>query len=270
MNNLFVVAVDDIMHDNKDITLRKNGYIFWSFLSAWFMCRSHISQQYTLLEIFFGLQSARKESRSADAAVLEEQVQRRLPHILPRGGPTISRSRVAVIGARAAGLVAARELLREGHAPVVVFERAAAVGGTWRYDDAASADPLGAGGVHGSLYASLRTNPAPRVHGLPRLPLPPCPRRSAKVPRPPADAPVSRGLRAAFDLLRLVRLETEVVGVRRTGASSWTVSYRSSKLAGPSCDRLEEEVFDAVVVCNGHFTEPRLADIPRNCSIHLT
>ena len=41
-----------------------------------------------LQEIFFGLQSARKESRSADAAVLEEQVQRRLPCILPTGGPT--------------------------------------------------------------------------------------------------------------------------------------------------------------------------------------
>ncbi|KAI4994738.1 hypothetical protein ZWY2020_034379 [Hordeum vulgare] len=36
-----------------------------------------------LQEIFFGLESARKESRSADAAVLEEQVQRRLPCILP-------------------------------------------------------------------------------------------------------------------------------------------------------------------------------------------
>ncbi|KAI5008292.1 hypothetical protein ZWY2020_009340 [Hordeum vulgare] len=94
------------------------------------MCRSHISQQYTLLEIFFGLQSARKESRSADAIVLEEQVQRRLPHILPPGGPTTSRSRVAVIGAGVAGLVAARELLREGHAPVVVFECAGAVGST--------------------------------------------------------------------------------------------------------------------------------------------
>ncbi|XP_020169278.1 putative flavin-containing monooxygenase FMO GS-OX-like 11 [Aegilops tauschii subsp. strangulata] len=66
-------------------------------------------------------------------------------------------SRVAVIGEGAAGLVATRELRREGHA-AVVFERAVAVGGTWLYDEAASADPLGAGGVHGSLHASLRTN----------------------------------------------------------------------------------------------------------------
>ena len=65
---------------------------------------------------------------------------------------------VAVIGAGAAGLVAARELTREGHTPVV-FERAASIGGNWVYDDALAPDqPLGAAGVHSSLYASLRTN----------------------------------------------------------------------------------------------------------------
>ncbi|KAE8791561.1 Flavin-containing monooxygenase FMO GS-OX5 [Hordeum vulgare] len=175
-----------------------------------------------------------------------------------------------MIGAGAAGLLAARELLREGHAPVVVFERAAAVGGTWRYDDAASADPLCAGGVHGSLYASLRTNLPRKCMGFldfPFLPVPGDPRRF------PGHRQMLRYLEDFarwFDLLRLVRLEMEVVGVRRRGASSWTVSYRSSKLAGAGCDGLEDEVFDAVDVCNGHFTEPRLADIPRNCSIHLT
>src|SRR4051812_7167485 len=47
--------------------------------------------------------------------------------------------RVAVIGAGAAGLVAARELRREGHAPMV-FERTDGVGGTWVYEDDADAD----------------------------------------------------------------------------------------------------------------------------------
>ncbi|KAK1643435.1 hypothetical protein QYE76_061240 [Lolium multiflorum] len=68
---------------------------------------------------------------------------------------------VAVVGAGAAGLVAARELLREGHA-VTVFERSGRVGGTWAYDPRPDGpDPLGSGGaVHGgsSMYASLRTN----------------------------------------------------------------------------------------------------------------
>jgi cation diffusion facilitator CzcD-associated flavoprotein CzcO len=69
-----------------------------------------------------------------------------------------------------------------------------------------------------------------------------------------------------FDLDGLVRLRTEVVRVRRSASTgSWLVSYCSRKLAGAGRDEHEgeeeEEEFDAVVVCNGHFTEPRLADI---------
>ncbi|XP_037426924.1 flavin-containing monooxygenase FMO GS-OX5-like isoform X2 [Triticum dicoccoides] len=172
--------------------------------------------------------------------------------------------RVAVIGAGAAGLVAARELLREGHAPVV-FERAAGVGGTWLYDDEASADPLGAGGVHGSLYASLRTNLPRESMGFLDFPFV-ADEDSVDPRRFPGHQEVLRYLEAfarRFDLLGLVRLETEVVSVRRGGDASWSVSYCSRKLAGAGSDLEEEqsEVFDAVVVCNGHFAEPRLADI---------
>ncbi|XBH96887.1 hypothetical protein VPH35_087192 [Triticum aestivum] len=182
--------------------------------------------------------------------------------------PPMSSSRVAVIGAGAAGLVAARELRREGHAPVV-FERAAGVGGTWRYDDAASADPLGAGGVHGSLYASLRTNLPRECMGFLDFPFV-ADEGSVDPRRFPGHQEVLGYLEAfarRFDLLRLVRLQTEVVGVRRScdeaGAAGWSVSYCSRKLAGAGSDLEGEqsEVFDAVVVCNGHFAEPRLADI---------
>ena len=48
---------------------------------------------------------------------------------------------VAVIGAGPGGLVAARELRREGH-KAVVFERQAQVGGTWVYQPSVEADPL--------------------------------------------------------------------------------------------------------------------------------
>ncbi|WZZ13016.1 hypothetical protein YC2023_106105 [Brassica napus] len=54
---------------------------------------------------------------------------------------SIIRRHVAVIGAGAAGLVAARELRREGHS-VVVFERQNQVGGTWIYTDYVEQDPL--------------------------------------------------------------------------------------------------------------------------------
>ena len=49
----------------------------------------------------------------------------------------------AVIGAGAAGLVAARELVREGH-HVTVFEKGSGTGGVWVYtDEVESSDLLG-------------------------------------------------------------------------------------------------------------------------------
>ena len=50
----------------------------------------------------------------------------------------------AVLGAGAGGLVAARELLREGH-QVTVFEKGSTVGGVWVYTDDVESDPLGEG-----------------------------------------------------------------------------------------------------------------------------
>ncbi|CAN6288828.1 unnamed protein product [Urochloa humidicola] len=175
--------------------------------------------------------------------------------------PSVS-LRLAVIGAGAAGLAAARELRREGHAPVV-FERAAAVGGTWLYAPPATpSDPLGAAATHSSLYASLRTNLPRETMGFLDFPF-----VAAAVPgsadprRFPGHEEVLRYLEAfarRFDLLRLVRFETEVLGVRRDGHGRWAVTSRKLGDKGSG----EEEVYDAVVVCNGHYTEPRIAVIP--------
>ncbi|XP_047062090.1 flavin-containing monooxygenase FMO GS-OX5-like [Lolium rigidum] len=175
-------------------------------------------------------------------------------------------SRVAVIGAGAAGLVAARELRREGHAPVV-FERATGVGGTWLYDPSASSDPLSAGGSYSSLYASLRTNLPREIMGFLDFPFVAVEGADSDQRRFPGHEEVLRYLQEfarRFDLLGMVRLGTEVVRVHRdASAASWRVAYSSRKLAGVGGEEVEvgEEAFDAVVVCSGHFTEPRLAHI---------
>jgi cation diffusion facilitator CzcD-associated flavoprotein CzcO len=69
--------------------------------------------------------------------------------------------KVGVIGAGAAGLATAKELIREGH-KVTVFEQAMRVGGLWVYDPEVDSDLLGVEPhrkrVHSSMYASLRTN----------------------------------------------------------------------------------------------------------------
>lgn len=169
--------------------------------------------------------------------------------------------RLAVVGAGAAGLAAARELSREGHAPVV-FERAAAVGGTWLYTPpATSSDPLGAAATHSSMYASLRTNLPREIMGFLDFPFAAGAAGSEDLRRFPEHEEVLRYLEAfarRFDLLRLVRFETEVVRVRREDGGGWAVTSRKLGEKGSG----EEEVYDAVVVCNGHYTEPRIAVIP--------
>jgi cation diffusion facilitator CzcD-associated flavoprotein CzcO len=66
-----------------------------------------------------------------------------------------------------------------------------------------------------------------------------------------------------FDLYGMVRLRTEVASVRREASASWRVtSHSTSELAGGGGP--VEEVFDAVVVCNGHFVTPRVANIAGN------
>ncbi|OEL15438.1 Flavin-containing monooxygenase FMO GS-OX-like 2 [Dichanthelium oligosanthes] len=175
------------------------------------------------------------------------------------------RAEVAVVGAGAAGLVAARELLREGHA-VAVFEKSDRAGGTWAYDPRADADPLsldpGApGAVHGSLYASLRTNLPRELMGFSGFPL--AGRVFAGDPR---TFPGHREVLAFLDafaeesgVAALVRLRAEVLRVRPLGQGQgeeqWAVAWRGED------GEVAEEVFDAVVVCNGRCTVPLVPKI---------
>ncbi|GLU05604.1 hypothetical protein SLE2022_226970 [Rubroshorea leprosula] len=58
----------------------------------------------------------------------------------------------------------------------------------------------------------------------------------------------------------MVRFETEVVKVGMAGNGKWKVrSKRSSDKMNVGFD---DEIYDAVVVCSGHYTEPRIAHIP--------
>ncbi|CAL0326244.1 unnamed protein product [Lupinus luteus] len=168
--------------------------------------------------------------------------------------------KTAVIGAGVAGLSAARELLREGHI-VTVFEKADHLGGTWFYDPRTDSDPIGLDPnretIHTSLYLSLRTNLPRQLMGFLDYPFPD--RDSGDHSAFPGHQEVLWFLNKfaeEFGLIELVRFNTEVVRVERVEGKSefWVVESRS-------LDSLRQEIFEAVVVCSGHFTEPRLATI---------
>ncbi|XP_028101289.1 flavin-containing monooxygenase FMO GS-OX5-like isoform X1 [Camellia sinensis] len=165
--------------------------------------------------------------------------------------------KAAVIGAGVAGLVAARELQREGHR-VTIFEKLHQLGGSWVYDPRVEDDPLGLDSdreiVHSSVYLSLRTNLPRHIMGFSDYPF-----RKIGDPRnfPGHEEVVSflNEFAREFGLVELIRLETEVVRVEAVVDSVWVVESRTSGVS-------LEEVFEAVVVCNGHHTEPRLANLP--------
>ncbi|CAA7034238.1 unnamed protein product [Microthlaspi erraticum] len=132
---------------------------------------------------------------------------------------SIQSRHVAVIGAGAAGLVAARELRREGHS-VVVFERQKQVGGTWIYTDRVESDPLSVDPtrivVHSSVYGSLRTNLPRECMGFRDFPFAIRSGESRDQRRFPSHGEVLAYLRdfsKEFGIEELIRFETTVVRV---------------------------------------------------------
>jgi len=166
--------------------------------------------------------------------------------------------KVAVIGAGVSGLITARELKREHH-NVVVFEQNTRIGGNWIYDPNTESDPLGIDPdretIHSSLYFSLRTN-LPRqlmsFHDYPFM-------KSESDPRMfPGHDEVLRFLDRfveEFGVKELTRFETRVVRVER-GEEGWVVETLSR-----GSEMVTREVYEAVVVCSGHNSSPRVAEI---------
>ncbi|KAF8055472.1 FMO GS-OX-like 3 [Scenedesmus sp. PABB004] len=196
------------------------------------------------------------------------------------GAPPARRQcRVAVVGAGAAGLVAARELRREGH-EVVVFEAQAELGGTWVYTDEVESDELGADParrrVHSSMYQGLTTNLPRTIMGFAALPFTPSAMRAAGVASVdgrmyPCAEEVLAYLHAyaqRYDLAPLVRFNARITraaplrggggGAGAAGAAPppwprWRVEWSAPGGGGA-------EDFDALVVANGHYSEPHLPE----------
>ncbi|XP_047319577.1 flavin-containing monooxygenase FMO GS-OX-like 4 isoform X2 [Impatiens glandulifera] len=174
--------------------------------------------------------------------------------------PSLFSRNVAVIGAGAAGLVAARELRLEGH-KVVIFEREIRVGGTWVYNPATESDPIGVDPsravVSSSLYKSLRTNLPREVMGYRAYPFVASNKPSRDSRRYPGHREVLDYLTdfaTEFGISDLVRFGTEVSYVGQVEDGKWNVKSRTGR-------ENMDEIYDAVVICNGHYTEPRSADI---------
>lgn len=189
-----------------------------------------------------------------------------------------------MIGAGPSGLVAARELRKEGH-KVVVLEQNHDVGGQWLYDpNVEKEDPLGKRPflkVHSSMYESLRLTSPREVMGFTDFPF--LVNKGRDMRRFPGHRELLLYLKdfcEFFGLRDTIRFNTRVdyVGLvlqhcdnSNNGAISgndlmkWVVRSRENEKNDDddNVDKVKEveEVFDAVVVATGHYSQPKLPSI---------
>ncbi|TNN47450.1 Flavin-containing monooxygenase FMO GS-OX-like 3 [Liparis tanakae] len=160
--------------------------------------------------------------------------------------------RVAVVGAGAAGLCAARHILSrlDRFAPPVVFELGDKVGGTWCYDDRT-------GGVHSSMYRDLRTNLPKEVMMFPDFPFES--QLSSFLPHQEIQRYLEKYCQK-YHVLPHIREEQqeeqEKEQEQEEERASWEVT--TSDLSG----RQRTETFDSIFVCTGHYSDPHIPHIP--------
>ena len=147
-------------------------------------------------------------------------------------GPPAPQKRVAVIGAGAAGLCAARHLLARG-VDVVVYELGSCIGGLWVFNNDNGIAPA---------YQSLHLNSEARVTAYRDFPFP------GDGPLYPDHRAVRRYLEAYADKFGVrphIRFNSRVTDVAPLG-ERWRVTLENGAA----------EEFDAVVIGSGHQSAP--------------
>lgn len=150
--------------------------------------------------------------------------------------------RIAVIGAGAAGLCAAKHLVTSGH-DVTIFELGSHIGGLWVYENDNGRSPA---------YRSLHINSEAKVTGYRDFPLP---KEAGLFPSHEAVRKYLEDYADSFDLRRRIRFNARVTAVEPTGSAAATAADSPRAWRVLVADGAHED-FDSVVVANGHQAEP--------------
>ncbi|XP_034036301.1 dimethylaniline monooxygenase [N-oxide-forming] 2-like isoform X1 [Thalassophryne amazonica] len=159
--------------------------------------------------------------------------------------------RVVVIGAGSSGLTCIKTCIDEGLEPVC-FECSDDIGGLWKFKE--SDEPNST-----SIYRSLVTNTSKEIMCFSDFPMP------GDYPNYMHHSLLLQYFRLYakhFDLLRYIHFQTTVRSVRQK--SDFSQSGQWDVVTVNKDGKEEKHVFDAVLVCSGHYTHPNLplADFP--------
>ncbi|XP_046493273.1 uncharacterized protein [Neodiprion pinetum] len=170
-----------------------------------------------------------------------------------------SKTRVAIIGGGVSGLIVAKHLATNPETfDFTLFEQTDQVGGTWVYTDETDFDSRGLP-VHSSMYKNLRTNVPKEIMQIPDFPF-----QDQDGPSFVHHSVVRNYLLSYtehFNLFPHIKLNTVVKNVEPEGFPSgqtmWLVTSEDLET-----NVVTTRIFDAVILCNGHYTVGDVPHIP--------
>ena len=152
--------------------------------------------------------------------------------------------KVAVIGAGPSGITAIKNFKDQGF-EVTAFERCSGVGGNWRYND-----PSG----HSSVFETTHIISSKYTSYYEDFPLP---KNAADYPSHKELLQYFQAYTDHFDLNKNIKFKTEVMHCSQNTEHKWKVKWKDLNE-----NRVIDDEFDALVVCNGHHHEPRHPNYP--------
>ncbi|XP_030583360.1 dimethylaniline monooxygenase [N-oxide-forming] 5-like [Archocentrus centrarchus] len=152
---------------------------------------------------------------------------------------------VAIIGAGSSGLICIKTCVDEGLEPVC-FESSDDIGGLWNFKETPEPEQSG-------IYHSLVVNTSKEMMCFSDFPMP------ADYPNYMHNSQLLQYLRLYaehFDLLRYIKFQTTVKRVSQR--PDFSLSGQWDIVTINSNGEEERHIFDAVLVCSGHYTHPVL------------
>jgi len=159
--------------------------------------------------------------------------------------------KVAIIGAGPSGITAIKNFADLGF-EVTAFERCGGVGGNWRFND-----PSG----HSSVFETTHIISSKYTSYYEDFPLP---ESASDYPSHKELLDYFNGYADHFDIKKLIKFGTEVVSCNQRENSTWAVEWKNI-----TSNEVTIEIFDALVVCNGHHHKPRYPKYPGEFSGEL-
>lgn len=152
--------------------------------------------------------------------------------------------KVAVIGAGPSGIAAIKNF-KDQDFNVTAFERCSGVGGNWRYND-----PSG----HSSVFETTHIISSKYTSFYEDFPLP---NDAADYPSHEELLRYFQGYTDHFDLEKNIKFNTEVIHCSQEANHMWKIKWKNL-----TTNEVKTDIFDALVVCNGHHHEPRFPKYP--------